>query len=279
MNGYGECSGYVVPAVVKTIKILECFSRPDKHSWTIAELSDALDLPKSTVYRILNTLEVGGILEKEEGGNRYHLGPTLARWAANYVPHRRYREIIRPYLEELNCATKEAVQLATMEGHRAVVIDKMDSAYMVRAVAWIGRRSPLHCSALGKALLSMAPPKFLDEYLSARLEKITPLTVTDPEAIRQMIDEVREKGYAVDKGELEEGLWCIGVPVWLGDAVPLAISVSGPAQRMVKKRELVVQLLREIQEEIQRTYGKQDRSLQKKVEKSHLRVSGYSESR
>ncbi|ADG07009.1 IclR family transcriptional regulator [Kyrpidia tusciae] len=274
MKGFSESGNHVVPALIKTIRIMEHFTGSEKYGWTVGELSDALHIPKSSVYRILNTLETVGILEKEEGGNRYYLGPTLARWAENYVPHSRYRELIRPYLEQLNRATKEAVQLAAMEGNRAVIIDKMDSAYLVRAVAWIGRRSPLHCSSLGKALLSMAPQPFIDEYLSARLEKITPLSVTDPKAIADMIQEVREKGYAMDKGELEEGLWCIGVPVWLDETVSLAISVSGPAQRMAKKRDYVIQLLREVQKEITKAFREQRGAASEKADKSWRLIRG-----
>ncbi|MBE3563735.1 MAG: IclR family transcriptional regulator [Hydrogenibacillus schlegelii] len=248
---YKEGTAYLVPAVAKAIKILQHLADQSRHGWTVTELAEALDLPKATIYRIVITLEAGGVLEKEESRNRYYLGPVLARWAENYVPNRRYAEIIRPFLEEISAATKESVQLATREGHQTVIIDKVDSSYMVRAVAWIGRRTPLHCSSLGKALLSLAPTDLLKQYLSARLEKMTPYTITDPDEIVRIIDRVREEGYAVDKGEVEEGLWCFGVPLMLTEEVPLAISVSGPAQRMVRKQESIIQILMEVKKNIE----------------------------
>jgi DNA-binding IclR family transcriptional regulator len=240
-----------VPAVAKAIRILDCVAQDPAHGWTLGELTERLRIPKSSVYRILLTLEEAGLLVKEAGsGGHYHLGPTINRWASRYVPEMRYRSLIRPVLERLSDETGEAVQAATLDGHSAVVIDQIDSRFMVRAVSWVGRRSPLHCSSLGKALLATAPESFVDQYLSARLERVTAMTITDPAAIRAALAEVRRSGYAMDRGELEEGLWCIGVPVRMGDCA-LAISISAPGARMARHRDRVVRLLLDAARELQ----------------------------
>jgi DNA-binding IclR family transcriptional regulator len=203
----------------------------------VSELGRRLDLHKSTVSRLLATLESEGLLERAPGSEKYRLGREIRRLALHMQPGGDVRTVTRPFLEELAEATRETTNLAVLEGGEAHNVDQVSGPHLVRIGNWVGRRTPLHCVANGKALLAFQPPEEIDRLTAGPLARYTPATVTDPALLRTELEQVRAQGYAEALGEIEDGLNAVAAPIFgAGGGALAAISVSGPAYRLTAER-------------------------------------------
>jgi DNA-binding IclR family transcriptional regulator len=138
----------------------------------------------------------------------------------------------RPELEQLSAATSETVNLAILDGFHVVYVDQVTPAQTVVMASWVGRRSPVHASSSGKVLLAFGDPHARQTLLRRRLEALTERTITDPDELRRVLNDVRRRGYASSNGELEAGLLTIAAPVLLDGAAVAAVSISGPGYRL-----------------------------------------------
>ncbi len=203
----------------------------------VSELGRRLNLHKSTVSRLLATLESEGLLERAPGTEKYRLGPEIARLARQAGHLGDVREVARPFLVELAEITRETANLAVLDGDDVNNVDQVSGPHMVRVGNWVGRRTPLHCVANGKALLAFLPQAELERLTAGPLAAFTPFTVTEPAMLRSSLGQVRQQGYATALGEIEEGLNAIAAPIWGSTgAVVAALSVSGPAYRVTPER-------------------------------------------
>jgi IclR family acetate operon transcriptional repressor len=203
----------------------------------VSELGRRLNLHKSTVSRLLATLESEGLLERAPGTEKYRLGPEFARLAGRADHFGDVREVARPFLVELAELTRETANLAVLDGDEVNNVDQVSGPHLVRVGNWVGRRTPLHCVANGKALLAFLPKDEMDRLTAGPLAAFTPLTITRPAALRAALAQVRQQGYATALGEIEEGLNAIAAPIWdADDTMAAAISVSGPAYRVTPQR-------------------------------------------
>jgi IclR family acetate operon transcriptional repressor len=206
--------------------VREVVETPAGASLTV--LAEATKLPKSTAARMLLALERQGLVARDDSG-RYHAGEVFVRFAWRRPSEGDLVELARPFLERLGELTGETVNLGVVRGSAVEQVAQVDSRYVLGATNWVGRSEPLHCTALGKALLAaggaVLPP--------GRLERLTERTVTSRSALAAELRAVRERGYAVADEELEPGLVAIAAPVFrAGGAAVAAISVSGPASRL-----------------------------------------------
>jgi DNA-binding IclR family transcriptional regulator len=223
-----------IQSVKRAIAILKSFSqeRPERG---VNELSRELGLHKSTVSRLMQTLEQGGLLTRNPETERYHLGVDLIGLAAQVVSHRDVREVARPVLQRLSEETQETVNLSVLDGAEVVNLEQfVPPQRRIKSVGRVGRRMCCHCTAAGKALLADLPSSELEEILKAGMEPFTPHTITDPEDLRRDLRATRERGYALAQEELEEGLNVVSVPIYdhTGQVVAAA-SVAGPTFRLV----------------------------------------------
>lgn len=220
-------------SVERAIAILRSFSR-EKPERGVSELSRELGVHKSTVFRLLATLERHGLVARNPETERYRLGLELLVLAAQVVEHMDLREIARPHLRDLSERCQETVNLAIL--HEGQVMDIEQFAPPVRSVkniGWVGRRMPPHCTAAGKVLLAHLPKDRLERFLQSRLERLTPRTITDPERLREELERVRAQGYAIAEEELEDGLNALAAPIYdHTGAVNAAVSLAGPAFRV-----------------------------------------------
>lgn len=220
-------------SVERAIAILQAFSHTQPERG-VSELSRELGVHKSTVYRLLATLERHGLVARNPETERYRLGLELLVLAAQVVEHMDLREIARPHLRALSERCQETVNLAIL--HEDQVMDIEQFAPPVRSVkniGWVGRRMPAHCTAAGKVLLAHLPPEKLERFLRSRLERLTPRTITDPDRLREELVRVRERGYAIAEEELEDGLNALAAPIYdHAGAVNAAVSLAGPAFRI-----------------------------------------------
>jgi IclR family transcriptional regulator, acetate operon repressor len=196
---------------------------------TFTELTQASGLAKSTASRLLTALERNGLVRRDPAG-RFRPGEVFVSYACRGGAEADLVSVAQPFLDRLGTETGETVNLGVPRGGGVVEqIAQVDSTYLIGGTNWVGMSVPLHCAALGKALLAYGaaglPP--------GRLERRTARTLTSRTAIRADLATVRERGYAVTDEELEPGLVAVAAPVYRDDRMVIAaVSVSGPASRL-----------------------------------------------
>lgn len=196
---------------------------------TFSELTQRTGLAKSTTSRLLLALERSHLVRREEGA--YRAGDLFVRYAWRSGGDAALARLARPVLERLGSATGETVNLGVAHGGGVEQIAQVDSRYLLGATNWVGRRVPLHASALGKVLLAFGSA----ELPPGRLERCTPGTITSRALLQGELERVRRDGFAVTDEELEEGLVAIAAPVFGRDGAPLAaLSVSAPVGRLTR---------------------------------------------
>ncbi|RVW04972.1 IclR family transcriptional regulator [Rhodococcus spongiicola] len=208
----------------RVFRLLECFS-VTRVRMTQSELSRRTDLPLPTVHRLCTQLVANGALERAADG-RYQIGVRL--WELGALAPRAHglRQIAMPYLEDLYEATHENVQLIVRDGLEALYIERLSGRAAVTVVGRAGGRLPLHASSGGLVLLAHGGGELLDAVLEAGLERFTPNTITSEHRLRQVLDEIRRRGFVVCREHLNLGTLAVAAPVLRpsGEAVA-AISV------------------------------------------------------
>lgn len=198
----------------------------------VTDLAERVDLPKSTVSRILSTLETLGAVEQTAPGGPYRIGDLLLEISSAVRPGRGLIDNARPHLSELTEATGEATGISVLDGDDVLYLDQVESSNPVQVRDWTGTRIPLHVVSSGLVLLAHAPSDVVDAYLSKPLASFTPRTVVDPEAVRARLADVRRDGHAWVIEEFSEGINSVAAP--LHDArgrVVAALHAHGPAYR------------------------------------------------
>ena len=198
----------------------------------VSEVAARVELPKSTVARLLASLSTEGAVERVTGDSRYRLGGRLLSLAASIQPTRSLIGLARPHLVELASDLGEAAGLSIADGFEVHYIDQIETEHQVRIRDWTGSRVPMHAVSSGLVLLAHLPPSTLDAYLARPIERFTPKTTTDPSALRARLRQVRSDGFAWVHEEFAEGLNSVAAPV--ADetgAIAAAIHVHGPAYR------------------------------------------------
>lgn len=222
-----------VQSVARAIEIIKSFSweRPERG---VNELARELGLHKSTVSRLMMTLECGGLLDRDPISDRYRLGLDLIGLAGQVISYLDVREVARPHLRELAEDCQETVNLVVLQAGQVVNLEQfVPPARQVKNIGWVGRRMPPHCTAAGKVLLAFLPPEDVARSLPANLEQFTPHTITELRELHLDLARTLERGYGVVEEELELGLNAIAAPVRDHQGgVPAAVSVAGPAYRV-----------------------------------------------
>ena len=195
-------------------------------------------LPKSTLSRLLSSLERNGLIERGPDGSVMP-GPRITDYALSLRPEDDLVRLAQPHLDRLAELTGETVNLAIPLGGEVRQIAQVDSTYLLGAVNWLDRPVPFHCSALGRVFLAYGAP-----LPAGRLARFTDRTITSRATLDRALDQVRADGYAVVDSELEPGLVAIAAPIRSADAsVVAAVSVSGPPLRL-GRQEIPTAILR-----------------------------------
>jgi DNA-binding IclR family transcriptional regulator len=245
-----------IRSVAHSLELVDALA-PSEEGRGVTELSGMLRLAKSTVYRLLQTMVGHGYVVQDPNSGRYHLGLKFLELGGLVSNRLSILTIARPCLQRLMEATNETVHLGLLEGHEVVYADKIECLRTIRMYSRVGRRSPLHCTALGKALLAHQGEATIQELLRARLEQRTARTITAPRALRVELQRVREKGYAEDNEEFEEGLRCLAAPVRDHTGIVVAsVGVAGPAARFESARQLeLIKLVKDAAEGLSTALG------------------------
>jgi DNA-binding IclR family transcriptional regulator len=221
-----------IQAIARAGAVLRALEqRPEGAS--LAELAQAVELPKSTVHRLVGALASEQLTDVEAGGH-VHLGPALARLAAATRPALVKR--LRGLIEELSAELQETVDLAVLDGAAMRFVDQVPGPQRLRAVSAVGEEFPLHCTANGKAMLAALEPHAALALLPARLPRLTPHTITGRARLAGELERVRKTGIAYDREEHTEGICAIGAIVFDQAGPAGALSVPVPAPRFEREQ-------------------------------------------
>lgn len=219
--------------VDRVVDILETFTRLGPELG-VSEISRALDLKKATAHRLLASLRRRGLVAQDPSSRRYRLGIKLWELGTMATNHVEWIERVKPFLEQLTQRTGETAHLAVLSDGQVLYVEKVESAHSLRMPSQVGRRLPVHCTGVGKALIAFLPDEVLDGLIGRRgLQRFTPNTIIDPKRLHAELALTRKRGYSVDNEEIEEGLVCVGAPIRDHTAhVAAAISIAGPSSRL-----------------------------------------------
>jgi DNA-binding IclR family transcriptional regulator len=216
------------------LQVLEAVARAGD-PLTVAEAAASVGLDRTVAHRLIATLAVRGYLQRDSSGG-YRLGPTCLALASAITD---LRTMARPYLEGLRDATGETAHVVVLSGREVVFLDAVESAHALRAGARTGRLLPAHATSVGKALLAALPPEhFRALYEHAELFAITAKTITDRDEFERQLAAIRERGYATNQGESENGVGSIGMVVRNPAGEPrAALSIALPLERWSEAAE------------------------------------------
>ncbi|MXV98219.1 MAG: IclR family transcriptional regulator [Acidimicrobiaceae bacterium] len=198
----------------------------------VTELAERVDLPKSTVARLLASLEEEQAVEQTEAGGEYRLGSGLIDLAGSAPRGRNLVAAARPHLLELAESLDEVAGLSIIDGGQVYYLDQTESSSNIQVRDWTGEHAPLHAVPSGLVILAHQRPDFIDRYLTSPLVQCTPWTMTDPGELRDRLEQIRSIGYAWVYEEFAEELNSVAAPVFeSGGHVEAALHVHGPAYR------------------------------------------------
>ena len=226
-----------VRSVERAIAILELLAQG---GWrTGADVARELRVHRSTALRLLGTLERHALVERDLRTARYRLGRRLPQLASVVSGEIDLRSVARPICEQLATAVGETATLDVLMGDVIVPIEQATASTSVVSVNWLGRRTPVHCTASGKAIAAFAPVAVRERLLDLPLDRVTPHTITDRAELEAQLDEARQSGVARTHEELEVGLDALAAPVFgAGGEVVAALDVSGPSHRLRDRPDL-----------------------------------------
>jgi IclR family acetate operon transcriptional repressor len=225
-----------VQSVDRALDLLEALASSEGEV-SITSLAHRTSLHVSTVHRLLTTLLRRGYVRQNPDTSRYFTGAKLATLAEGTSRFNELRHRARGILKGLTDQTRETSNLVVLDDLMAVYIDTVPSPHVVRMFTTIGNRVPLHATGAGKALLAWLAADRRDALLDRlELRAHTARTIIEKPSLRRALEEVRERGYAVDDEEFDEGVRCVAVAVGPVGSPLAAISVSAPASRMTRQR-------------------------------------------
>lgn len=211
---------------------------------TISQISDALELNKSTVTRLLQPMTESFFIEQIPPSGGYRLSWETARLGQAYLAGVRPSQDMHQLLADLSEATSETVHFVRAATPYVVYIDKVDSPHAVRMFSRIGNTQPMYSTSVGKSILAFDTEEAVRTVVDAGMPRRTDTTITTEAALREELARVREQGWAIDDVENEDGIRCVAAPVFdASGGCTHAISVSGPLSRVPRSRVPELSLL------------------------------------
>src|SRR3954471_15259154 len=220
-----------VQSVDRALSVLEILAAHGEAG--VTEVAAELGVHKSTAFRLVAVLESRGFVEQLADRGKYRLGFGVVRLAGAAATQLDIAQEGRPICEALAADLEETVNIAILDSDRAVNVSQVRGPAALSTHNWVGQGTPLHATSSGKVLLAYAPDAVRKSALSRELPRFTPATITDPEELRQHLDQIVERGWGSTVEEYEAGLNAVAAPVRDADgSVIAALSVSGPSFRM-----------------------------------------------
>jgi DNA-binding IclR family transcriptional regulator len=221
----------------RALTVLLEVARNADRGLSLAECSKILGYSKPTTHRILRTLTQRDFLRVDEQRNLYTLGITNLRLGMQFLERLDIRREALPVLRPLAAQAEETVHLGTLSGTSVVYIEKVEGPRAVRMFSRVGDTMPAYSTGIGKAILAWLGDDELEQHLPEHLVPRTPHTIVDRDELSAELGRIRARGYSTDDVENEEGIRCVGAPVFdHSGCVAGGISIAGPEQRMTNER-------------------------------------------
>ena len=229
-----------IRAVERALAVLTCFTNQTPEL-TLTQISERIGINKSTVHRLLATLERSQFLERDALTGVYRPGNRLLQLAHLALEHNNLRRLAIPFLRLLSELHRENVNLSILDGTDVVYLEVIESPQRVKLAAVTGQRLPAFSTASGKAILSFLPEEIVQQLLARGIPQYTQRTLTSPGDLLEDFFRARERGFAISEQEFEDGINAIAAPVFNASHEPIAsISVAGPAYRLSKERMMEI---------------------------------------
>lgn len=228
-----------VNSIIKAVRIIDIIKEAESMSY--AEILRRFAIPKSTLSKILATLEAEELVRREPERGRYQLGVKLIEWGGFARSNLEIRDISRPIIKELQETFDCTVHLSVVAHGEVLPIESVESKtwhwYHFRYPVAIGIPAPMHATGDGKAILAFLDAEEADRIITEKgLESFTPTTITNPASLRAELEEIRRVGFAVSDGEHDELIRSVAAPIFNHEGhVIAAVSVLGLASRITRK--------------------------------------------
>lgn len=251
MNMERHATSYQSQGLVRALRILRALGTTDR-AMGLGDLSLALDLPKSTLVRLLAVLEEQEFVYRAGNPPRYTVGHAVLEISETYRRQADTAEVAAPHLRELAASTGLTANIGVLEGRWVlhVCVEEPDRPLRFRSTA--GSLDHTYCTGLGKLLLSRLPADRVDDHLPAEpLPSFTSHTITTRAELEAEFTRIRDRGYSLDDEERDLGVICLAVPVASDSDVNVAVSVSGPAGELSpQRREQLLPVLQRVAEDL-----------------------------
>lgn len=231
MQGDGDKAG-TIPTNLRLLMAIEQIAKAGRPV-TPTEVNAHIGLPKPTIHRLFNTLEEEGFLQRDLDSRTYSPGARLRELAGGILSSRRIRTARQAILRRLSREIGETCNISLADHFGMIYLERVETEWPLRIQLPIGSRVPFYCTASGKMYLSSLAPNDLRKYLeAAELQRRTPNTITDSDALLQELRRVRNNGYALDREEFIEGMIALAVPVLdTNDRLMVTLSFHAPKPR------------------------------------------------
>ncbi|BCX03410.1 MAG: DNA-binding transcriptional regulator KdgR [Candidatus Roseilinea sp.] len=225
-----------IQSVRRAFDILAALSCEEGAS--LSEIVARVALPKSTVSRMLSTLEAVGAVERQGDRDGFRIGQTLISLVSNAPYARSLVAVARPFLQGLAEATGETLTLCVPDGDYARYVDQIDTARALQVRNWVGQRLPLHACSDGKLYLAHRDPAQVERYLMRPLQRFTPTTLASAAALRRELRAIRRKGYAWTNGEFDPDIVGVAAPIYdEAGHIVASVCLFGPAFRWPSEQD------------------------------------------
>ncbi len=229
-----------VRAVERALDILSCFLK-DEPTLSLTQIAERVGMHKSTVHRLLSTLEGKRFVYRDKSTGMYHLGFRFLEMTSLVSGDTDIERWALPYLERLVAEFGETVDLATLDGPDVVYLQVVESHQRVRLAAAPGSRLPAFCTASGKAFMAYLSAEEVHAILDTGLDKFTENTIVSLPEMYQDLRVTRERGFAISEQEYEAGINAVAAPILDANGCPVAtIAITGPSFRLARERMLAL---------------------------------------
>lgn len=229
---------YIINSILRAGNVLSCLAE-EADQLKISELARRLQLDRSTVYRILLSLEKCRLVQKDEKTGAYSLGLASFEIGNSFISRMDFIQISKPVMTDLAEAVQETVHLAVLSDSEVVYVDKVDSPRSLVVMYKIGQRAPLYCTALGKVLLAFQLESDRKRIVNQiEFKPFTSNTIVSKKKLLEELIKIQHQGFAMDFREYEEGVECLAAPIMnhTGEIIA-ALSFSGPQRKINTRQE------------------------------------------
>ena len=221
-----------IRAVDRALDILMCFTRQIPRL-TMTQIADQAGMNKSTVHRLLGTLEKKRFVQRDPATGLYQLGIRLFQMAYLTLEQSDLRRLAAPIMQHLCEQYKETITLSVIDDTDLIFLEVIESPQRVKLAASTGQRLPALSTAAGKAMLAHMPNEVVLSFLERGMQKFTQFTITRKDAFMENLEKARKQGFAISMQEFEDGINAVAAPILDTNNYPIAaITVAGPAYRL-----------------------------------------------